>query len=136
MAPTDANEPGSRAPRQLAKVGLRQANDGRGNDLQGADNRPRNCGLRLVQSRCVSRVAELVDGVEEAFSVCHALLLERLAELEAGIDAAVPRATAGAPEQIAFVRVGLRCIADAIGELAALAEDVERAVGTEQEPAG
>ena len=62
-------------------------------------------------------LAQLVAGVEEAFSVRHGVMLERLREIESAIESRTDGLARGVREQVAFIRVGLRCIADAVGEL-------------------
>ena len=81
---------------------------------QAASGQPR---LRLITPPN-SPLSSLVGGIEGEFAASHRAMLARLSRLEAAL--AGPRAVdiAGAQEQIAFVRVGFRCIADAIGELA------------------
>jgi hypothetical protein len=66
-----------------------------------------------------SPLAPLVEGVEDAFSLRHRLMVERLVEVETATDGTMDETALGVREQVAFIRVALRCIADAIGELAA-----------------
>lgn len=67
----------------------------------------------------------MVGSVEGEFATAYEGLVDRLGKVEAEI--AEPDRGPGreALEQIAFVRVGLRCIADAIGELAAVAVELD-----------
>ena len=68
--------------------------------------------------------------LESAFVAERAELLLCLGANECAVDGVEPDARRGIAEQVAFIRVGLRCIADAIGELAAHAEgDTDPAVG-------
>lgn len=82
--------------------------------------------LRLIPGPPPSELTTLVSGVEEAFSFKQAVLLERLEDLEGAISGHGVAAE-GALEQTAFLRVGLRCLTDAIGELAVQVEGLDRA---------
>jgi hypothetical protein len=79
--------------------------------------------LRVIDGGRSSKAGELIDRLEIDFAAVYESLLTGLAAIEVKIaerDTTAARATL---EQISFARVGLRCIADAVGELAASAVD-------------
>lgn len=72
-----------------------------------------------------STLSDLVARVEAEFPLACEGLIDALRNADAEIGDASDDAAQAALEQIAFVRVGLRCITDAIGELAALADLID-----------
>jgi hypothetical protein len=74
--------------------------------------------LRLIR-RPESVLIRWLDAVEAAYAGQTEQLLHPLEALEAALPDDPSTSARQALEQIAFIRVGLKCIADAIGELSA-----------------
>lgn len=88
--------------------------------------------LRVVR-RADSRLVRQLDTIESAFSAHHEQLLTSLDALESELTQ-VSESGRGAQEQIAFLRVGLRCLADALGELHANLADLATGDSTDEQP--
>src|SRR3954454_1755778 len=58
-----------------------------------------------------------VEGLQAAFASSHHQLADWLERVEATLHGHTADAARAAMEELSFIRVGLRCIADAIGEL-------------------
>lgn len=71
--------------------------------------------LRLIR-RPDGPILRDVDTIEAAYSTHHSQLLDSLHALEADL-AQADQGGHAAYEQISFIRVGLRCLADAVAEL-------------------
>jgi hypothetical protein len=81
--------------------------------------------LRVLVGCQPGKLTGLAEQVEADFAHRHHALLQRVGRLEDAVETRDGPAAQGLREQAAFVRVGLRCIADAIGELAAHASDLD-----------
>jgi hypothetical protein len=93
--------------------------------------------LRLVP-RSDAAIVRQVDALDAAYSSHHGQLLRFLDALDDELVGLDPSNSRGAHEQISFIRVGLRCLADAIGELQAHANHLANDSGTDApaDPAG
>jgi hypothetical protein len=73
--------------------------------------------LRLVSGQELPQLRCLVEAVEATYAGWNVDMLRSLADVEAALVGADQMIATAMQEQIAFIRVGLRCLADAIGEL-------------------
>jgi hypothetical protein len=89
--------------------------------------------LRLIP-RTDATIVRKFDALEATYSSHHSQVLLSLDALEVELESVDLAEARGAHEQISFIRVGLRCLSDAVGELQAHVTQLARETSNDPGP--